>query len=106
MSLPFPSWINFKYLGSRVQDDGDCAADVKHRTVGAIGRFTSLWCIWTDVGLPRSMEARLYKVVVQSTITHGFEGWYFDEIAQRTLHGTNAWMSAFITSRSAHEEAS
>ena len=37
---------------------------------------------------------------------HGCEGWYFDEIAQRTLNGTNAWMFTVFTGHSTHEEAS
>ena len=52
------------------------------------------------------MKARLYEAAVQSTMTHGCEGWHFDETTQRTLNGTNSWMSAVLTGRSAHEEAS
>ena len=32
--------------------------------------------------ISRNMKARLYMVAVQLTMTHGCEGWYFDERAQ------------------------
>lgn len=50
-----------------------------------------------------SYEGTPDKVAVQSTMTHGCEGWYFDETAQKTLNGTNAWMNAVLTGRSAHD---
>ena len=85
-------WLNFEYLGSWMQGDSACAADLKHRTDVVVGRFSSLWCIWKDAGFPHRMMARLYKVGVQSTNV-----W---------MSGTNAWMSAVITGHSAHKAAS
>ena len=92
--------VNFEYPGA-------CAADVKHHTDDAVSRFTSLWCSAVyrktlDL-YSISIKARLHKIAVQLTMTHGCESRYFDETAQRTLNGVNAWMSA---ARSAHEEAS
>ncbi|KAI0207757.1 hypothetical protein LSAT2_007580 [Lamellibrachia satsuma] len=46
----------------------------------------------------RGREVHL-AMVVQSMMTYGYEGWYVDETSQRTLNGTNAWISAVICPR-------
>ena len=52
--------LNFEYLGSRLQCDGDDQVDVRHRMDIAQAVFGSLSRLWTDHRLSREMKLRLY----------------------------------------------
>ena len=76
--------FNFVDLGSGVQCDGACAVDMKHRTYVEVGRFASLRCIWKEAGFPHSMKARLFKIAIQSTMTHGCDTAHTTQLCCRT----------------------
>jgi hypothetical protein len=50
---------SFVYLDSKIQCDGDCKTDVKHRMDIAQAAFSSLYNLWNDHRLPLSMKLRL-----------------------------------------------
>ena len=59
--------LNFEYLGSRLQCDGDDRVDVRHRMDIAQAVFGSLIHLWTDHRLSRETDQRLYKLSVCSS---------------------------------------
>ena len=60
--------LNFQYLNSRQQCDGDDQVDVRHRMVIARAAFGSLSHLWTDHRLSRETKLRLYKLSVCSSL--------------------------------------
>ena len=59
--------LNFVYLGSRLQCDGDDQVDIRHRMDIAQVVFGSLIHIWTDHRLSRETKLHLYKLSVCSS---------------------------------------
>ena len=60
--------LNFEYLNSRLQCDGDDQVDVRHRMDIARAAFGSLSHLWTDHRLSRETKLRLYKLSVCSSL--------------------------------------
>ena len=96
---------SFVYLGSKLQSDGDCKADVKHRMDIAQDAFSSLFKLWNDHRLPLSMKLRLYRTAVCSTLNHACEAWDFTEEVRRYINGFNSRCLHVITKRSYRETA-
>ena len=88
---------SFEYLGSRAQCDGDDEADVRHRMAIAQSVFSSLFHIWKDHRLPRSMKLRLYRLAVCSTIAHACEAWSLTTRVQQIINGFNSRCLHVIT---------
>ena len=81
---------SFDYLGARTQCDGDDEADVRHRMSIAQAVYSSLWHMWKDHRLPRTMKLRLYRLAVCSTLTHACEAWSFTSRIQQIVNGLNS----------------
>ena len=96
---------DFIYLGCKTQADGDCMADVKHRSVIAQSAFNELSSLWSDHRLPLSLKLRLYRLAVCSTLTHGCEAWDFTLKVRRTLNGFNSRCLHRITGKSYRDTA-
>ncbi len=62
--------LNFEYLGSRLQCDGDDQVDVRHRMDIAQAAFGSLSHLCADHRLSRETKLRLYKLSVCSSLAH------------------------------------
>ena len=88
---------SFEYLGSRAQCDGDDEADVRHRMAIAQSVFSSLFHIWKDHRLSRSMKLRLYRLAVCSTIAHACEAWSLTTRVQQIINGFNSRCLHVIT---------
>ena len=96
---------SFEYLGACIQCDGDEEADVRHRMNIAQAVFSSLYAIWSDHRLPRTMKLRLYRLAVCSTITHASEAWAFTKRVQQIVNGFNSRCLHIITGEHWRETA-
>ena len=79
--------LNFEYLGSRLQCDGDDQVDVRHRMDIAQAVFGSLSRLWTDHRLSRETKLRLYKLSVCSSLTHSCTAWALTRQVTRMING-------------------
>ena len=82
--------LNFEYLGSRLQCDGDDEADVRHRMEIAQSAFGSLSHLWADHRLSRATKLRLYRLSVCSSLTHCCEAWTITRTVRRMVNGFNS----------------
>ena len=89
--------LNFEYLGSRLQCDGDDQVDVRHRMDIAQAVFGSLSRLWTDHRLSRETKLRLYKLSVCSSLTHCCTAWALTRQVTRMINGFNSRCLHVIT---------
>ena len=82
--------LNFEYLGSRLQCDGDDQVDVRHRMDIAQAVFGSLSRLWSDHRLSWEMKLRLYKLSVCSSLTHCCTAWALTRQVTRMINGFNS----------------
>ena len=82
--------LNFEYLGSRLQCDGDDRVDVRHRMDIAQAVFGSLIHLWTDHRLSRETKLRLYKLSVCTA-------WALTRTVTRMVNGFNSRSLHVIT---------
>ena len=82
--------LNFEYLGSRLQCDGDDGADVRHRREIAQSAFGSLSHLWADHRLSRATKLRLYRLSVCSSLTHCCEAWILTRTVTCMVNGFNS----------------
>ena len=89
--------LNFDYLGSRLQCDGDDQVDVRHRMDIAQAVFGSLSRLWTDHRLSRETKLRLFNLSVCSSLTHCCTAWALTSTVIRMIHGFNSCCLHVIT---------
>ena len=97
--------LNFVYLGSCFQSDGDDTADVKHRMNIAQSVFSDLHHLWRDTRLPTAMKVRIYQSAVCSSFTHACEAWDLNKAILKTINGFNSRCLSVITKGDIHELA-
>ena len=96
--------LQFPYLGSIFQTDGDQMPDIRSKCERAKARAGTLRHIWA-ADLPLQLKLRLYISACCSILVWGSEGWLLNEEACRCINGTNAYMLSHITGKSKHVEA-
>ena len=89
--------LNFEYLGSRLQCDGDDQVDVHHCMDIAQAVFCSLSRLWTDHRLSRETKLRHYKLSVCSSLTHCCTAWALTRQVTRMINGFNSRCLHVIT---------
>ena len=89
--------LNFEYLGSRLQCDGDDQVDVRHRMDIAQAVFGSLSRLWTDHRLSRETKLRLYKFSVCLSLTQCCTAWALIRQVTRMINGFNSRCLHVIT---------
>jgi len=98
------SVLDFGYLGSDFDANGDSRRAITVRAAQAKSVFGKLHHIWSSDKLPEKAKLKLYSAGVRSVLVHGHESWDLDEGAQRSLRGWNARCLFRITGRSVAEE--
>ena len=89
--------LNFEYLGSRLQCDGDDGADVRHRMEIAQSAFGTLSHLWADHRLSRATKLRLYRLSVCSSLTHCCEALTLTRTVTCMVNGFNSRCLHVIT---------
>ena len=89
--------LNFEYIGSRLQCDGDDQVDVRHRMDIAQAVFGSLIHLWTDHRLSRETKLRLYKLSLCSSLTNCCTAWALTRTVTRMVNGFNSRSLHVIT---------
>ena len=90
--------LQFHYLGSIFQTDGDILPDIQSKCDRAKVRAGCLRHIWAS-DLPLALKLRLYIAACCSVLVYGSEGWFLDEAACRVINGANAYMLSHITGK-------
>ena len=96
--------LQFLYLGSIFQTDGDIAPDVQDKCSRAKIRAGTLRHIWA-APLSLDLKLRLYISACCSILVYGSESWILNAKTCRTINGTNAFMLSHITGKTKREEA-
>ena len=68
-----PRVKEFKYLGSRVQESGDCEREVKRRVQAGWNGWRKVSGIICDRRLPARVKGKVYSSVVKSAMVYGLE---------------------------------
>ncbi|XP_063708920.1 uncharacterized protein LOC134837472 [Culicoides brevitarsis] len=66
---------HFKYLGSMVENDGSCDADLNHRISTGWMKWQQNSSVFCDKKMPPKLKGRLYTTVVRPALTYGTECW-------------------------------
>ena len=96
--------LQFQYLGSIFQTDGDRQPDVIARCTQAkarAGTFRHLWA--ADLSL--DLKMRLYISACCSILVYGSEGWLLNARTCKRINGANAYMLSHFTGKTKHDEA-
>lgn len=70
-----PKCKSFKYLGSVVNQSGNCDDDVNHRISVAWLRWKENSSIFCDPRIPVKLKGKLYSTVIYPTIAYGSKCW-------------------------------
>ena len=97
--------IEAEYLGTVVQGDGGCDADVLRRLGIARSAYNRLKWAWRSQRLGETLKIRLFVVHVLSTVVWGHEGWTLTKAVERKLNGWCARCMAALTGKSVVEES-
>ena len=89
--------LHFKYLGSRLQCDGDDEADVRLRMDIAQSAFGSLGHLWTDRRLSRATKLKLYRLSMCSSMMHCCTAWTLTSTVVHRINGFNSRCLHMIT---------
>ena len=92
--------LNFEYLGSRLQCDGNNQVDVRHHMDIAQAAFRLLSHLWTGQRLScLSWETKLplYKLSVCWSLTHCCTAWALTRTVTRMINGFNSCCLHAIT---------
>ena len=68
-----PRVKEFKYLGSTVQESGDCQREVKKRVQAGWNGWRRVSGVICDKRLPARVKGKVYSTVVRSTMVYGLE---------------------------------
>ncbi|XP_019258534.1 PREDICTED: uncharacterized protein LOC109236773 [Nicotiana attenuata] len=70
-----PRRESFKYLGSKIQKDGEIDKDVTHRIGKGWIKWMLAFGVLYDKHVPLRLKGKFYKVVFRPTILYGAECW-------------------------------
>ena len=68
-----PRIKEFKYLGSTVQESGDCEREVKERVQAGWNGWRRVLGVICDRRLPARVKGKAYSSVVRPTMVYGLE---------------------------------
>ena len=68
-----PRVKEFKYLGSTVQESGDCEREVKKRVQAGWNRWRRVLGVICDRRLPARVKGKVYGLVVRPAMVYGLE---------------------------------
>lgn len=81
----------FAYLGSIIENNGGCEAEVQHRiqiTRSAMGRLKR---IWADSAVSKALKIRLVNTLVFSVFLYGSETWSLRQADRKRIDALEMW---------------
>ena len=78
-------------LGSAIEGNGDCKAEITHRIALARAAMTGLSKIWKDRDISVVKKARLVMALVLPVTTHGCESWTLRKNEIKKIHAFKHW---------------
>jgi len=70
-----PTTNKLKYLGTVIDKDGGCEAEVTRRISAACDRWRDLSGVLCDKKVPKQLKVLLYKTIIKPTLIYGNETW-------------------------------
>jgi len=70
-----PTTNKFKYLGTVIDQDGGCEAEVTRRISAAWDKWRDLSGAMCDKKVPKQLKVLLYKTIIKPTLIYGNETW-------------------------------
>ena len=65
----------FTYLGTKIDQSGDNATEIKQRISQARKAINALNSIWLHKNFTKNKKLRIYQTIIQSTLVYGAEVW-------------------------------
>jgi hypothetical protein len=82
---------SFGFLGSTIEDEGECQMEIKRRiTLGRVA-MTGLQRIWKDRGISADTKKRLVKTLVHPIMTYGCETWTMKKKDRDRVNAFENW---------------
>ena len=91
-----PETTTFKYLGTTIDQEGGCGAEVKRRIGVAWDRWRDLSGVMCDKKVPTKLKVLLYKTSIKPTLTYGSETWPVTQRMEEKLNATEMRMLRHI----------
>jgi hypothetical protein len=91
-----PVTTNFKYLGTLIDQDGGCGAEVVRRIKVAWDRWRDLSGVMCDKKVPTKLKVLLYKTVIKPALTYGSETWPITKRMEARMDATEMRMLKHI----------
>ena len=82
---------SFRYLGSLVDEDGRCDAEIRSRIGMAKANFGQMRGILTSLNLSRGIRLRILKSYIWSVLLYGCETWTVSRKMKKRLEATEMW---------------
>ena len=82
---------SFKYLGSRVSEDGRCDREIKWRIAMGKAAFGQLRTILRNLGIGMETKMRILRTYVWSVILFGCESWTISKEMRRRLEAGSVY---------------
>ena len=82
---------SFRYLGSLVDEDGRCDAEIRSRIGMAKANFGQMRRILTSLNLSRGIRLRILKSYIWSVLLYGCETWTVSRKMKKRLEATEMW---------------
>lgn len=83
--------INFKYLGSTIEENAKCDMDIKKRIAIAKNAFTSMKNLLTNSHISIVTRKRAVKTFIWSALLYGMEAWTINERMVQRLEAMEMW---------------
>ncbi|KAL1446119.1 hypothetical protein WDU94_000032 [Cyamophila willieti] len=93
---PLPKCNNFKYLGSVINENGTCNADVQSRIQIGWLKFRSMTGVLCDRKMPIKLKGKLYKSAIRPALLYGSECWTLYKSYSNQIHTTEMRMLRWI----------
>ena len=86
----------FRYLGSTLNQEGGCEADVESRIKAAWGKWREVAGVVCDKKMPIRLKVKIYSTVVRPVLMYGSETWALRQKEEAKLERTEMRMLRWI----------
>ena len=94
-----PDVSQFKYLGSTIDREGGCEADVQKRIGNAWAKWRSLKGVMCDKRMPNRLKGKVYRTCIRPVMLYGSEAWPIRKVEERKLGTTEMRMLRWSTGK-------
>ena len=91
-----PAVSHFKYLGTTIDREGGCGAEIVKRIGGAWDRWRDLTGVLCDKKIPTKLKDLLYKTAIRPTLLYGNETWPITQRQEERIEATEMRMLRYI----------